>query len=325
MFLPVFSCVCVCVFCSSVSVCVWVRKICRRRAPIWQGECFCKLSVLSRLPQSVSGIDMWSGGRTTFFVEKGRVSWPHHHKDLVSRLQSLESLKPMSHSSCSHRAGKMRVCPCSNVDNVAVALLVSCCLVTLFSLRLVEPSKRQKTEKRKEKQPPSLSAYSHLYCQVAGTCRVGKPPGKGGNRWEKKHSFVRQEVGIPLDEKLPKRCDDLVLLAEQVATVGMAPRTPERAAAVNRLYIDISQCGARRPWSRHDIRSITTSSEIWMHSHARTMIMPELFKALGFESANLTGLSKLEAKSLIGECMSPACVTMVVMSLVIAMDSVWRE
>ena len=136
-----------------------------------------------------------------------------------------------------------------------------------------------------------------------------------GTAWQHKHRALRKELGLDAVLLSESRVSDLIQLAEQIH--------PRSGGEKLNLFSDVSQDASRRPWSKHCLRSITTSSAVYAHDAQRLLIPAELFAALGFANIDLSCVSHNQAEDLVGECMSLPSVTACLVSLLVAMSDYW--
>ena len=94
------------------------------------------------------------------------------------------------------------------------------------------------------------------------------------------------------------------------------------------MYVDVSQCASRAPWTATGrLKAITTSSEVWSYGKCRYLLPTELMAALGFnpQTCCVTSEAKTCQKSLAGEAMSWPCVSAATLALLTALPRVWEE
>eukprot|EP00971_Amphidinium_carterae_P074022 1463322-Amphidinium_carterae.2 len=168
------------------------------------------------------------------------------------------------------------------------------------------------------------------------TCAFAKAPrGSSGQhrgvKWKKKHADTRAKLGLPHSSGMfdngplggiaidDKRSRDLLELAWQ-ACKGCLPDYVRQ-----HLMVDISQCGSRKPGAIGTLKSLTTSSEIFVFSQQRTLLPCELFNLMGWKDPCLDNLSAQACRNLIGESMSLPSVALMLLGLVTALPGFWEQ
>ena len=151
--------------------------------------------------------------------------------------------------------------------------------------------------------------------EACGEKKNYKPQQTKSNGWVKKHLQIRKEEGLLHCPSHPSRVRDLICLSEAMCVKkaqqqGVAPD-------IASWYTDISQCASRRPWTHKNIRSITTTAEVFSHQHQRCISVAELFAIFGFQAPVLSKLSASQGHDLVGECMALPCITTAVMSVMV--------
>eukprot|EP00971_Amphidinium_carterae_P125035 2477218-Amphidinium_carterae.1 len=90
------------------------------------------------------------------------------------------------------------------------------------------------------------------------------------------------------------------------------------------VFVDVSQDGHLKPWTRHKLRSITTSTAWFSFDHKRLLLPEELFKVLGF-NANTSNMSASALSDLLGEAIAPPCLGILLMSILTAIPGFWTR
>ena len=157
-----------------------------------------------------------------------------------------------------------------------------------------------------------------------------------GTAWIAKHQEIRDQAGLVQSVSWSsgrtlrgvglvgaERPRDLIDLAWQVVTSKASDENLCQQIA-DRYVVDISQCGARKPWSDR-IRSITTSSELFAFSRQRTLIPRELYTVMGWRHVVLTSLSTSAQKDLVAESMAVPSVALCLVCLLTSMPSFWSS
>ena len=143
--------------------------------------------------------------------------------------------------------------------------------------------------------------------------RVSEGIGEDAPRW----SAAGKLHGIESE-----RSQDLVDLAVQICLKKGMPLASVEA----KLMIDVSQSAVRKPFTYNGIlRSITTSSQIFVCSRRRALVAPELFSIMGFEGCAFQDLSEHALSDLVGECFALPSIGMVLMALATALSCHWTN
>ena len=144
---------------------------------------------------------------------------------------------------------------------------------------------------------------------------------KKQEKWKQKSEALRRRLavretsnwcgrktlfGVPDNE----RTRDLINVAADVME--------QRHGSAENVFIDCSQDVDRQPWG--PLRSITTSTEIYSTTLDRMLVPREHFLLLGFASEiSLQHCSARAARDLAGESMSPACIALIQVAVIMTL------
>ena len=156
-------------------------------------------------------------------------------------------------------------------------------------------------EAKQRHPPPARSSQSEGWQKASRAMRAK----------HKLTPFNEHVYTVPSSAGFTARVKDLLDVGFQ-----MNSRNPEA------LFCDVSQSVQHTPWVRSKLRSITTSSRYWSYSAERLLEPQELLRAFGFEP-DCTGVSKHHLQNLLGECMSPPCIGIIILTLATCTPTLW--
>eukprot|EP00971_Amphidinium_carterae_P305104 6062668-Amphidinium_carterae.3 len=172
-------------------------------------------------------------------------------------------------------------------------------------------------------------------CEVKGQVRdhTEKPDPK----WRKIHATVRTDEGLSdqvswTQQNAHKirglvgkkeRVLDLLDIGYLIAKKNMPDAND--ADVAKDLYCDISQSAERRPFSQGELRTLTTSSELFSYGQARLLLPCEHLLALGFGKVDLRNISGSAQKSLAGGAFALPTMAMALSSVVTSLPGYWEN
>eukprot|EP00971_Amphidinium_carterae_P350868 6491782-Amphidinium_carterae.1 len=130
-------------------------------------------------------------------------------------------------------------------------------------------------------------------CLGSRASKVNKRIGPAyGEKWREKHATCRRELKL---DGLERYTDNHEVHGIQqaraldVINLAYAHHLSQGSSEACNLFVDVSQCGSRKPWSQ-GCRSITTSTELFCFAQSRVVSPAEVLCLLGFrDNMSVTG------------------------------------
>ena len=153
--------------------------------------------------------------------------------------------------------------------------------------------------------------------------------GSEGGVWRSKHVGARQRHRVQSEfswtsSKVPHLT--LTERGKDMIDTAFLCMTAQSIGDESLMYVDVSQCASRAPWtSNGKLKAVTTSSEVWSFGRRRFLLPMELMCALGFDTNMCKVREEARAcqKSLVGEAMSWPCVAAATLAILTALPGVW--
>eukprot|EP00971_Amphidinium_carterae_P339074 6476680-Amphidinium_carterae.4 len=157
-------------------------------------------------------------------------------------------------------------------------------------------------------------------------------------KWRKIHATVRTEEGLSHETTSwtqmnahnvrslvgkKERVMDLLDIGYLIAKKN-APDASDEDLCKD-LFCDISQSADRRPFSQGELRTLTTSSELFSYGQARLLLPCEHLLALGFDKLELKNISATAVKSMAGGAFALPTMAMALSSVVMSLPGYWEN
>ena len=180
-----------------------------------------------------------------------------------------------------------------------------------------------------------ISSVEAVGCKKRRSANNGSQKG-----WVLKHQQVKEEENIvgcaswTANKKLggiadvgAERVRDLLDIAYAVMKKKEEQQqvVAGKDQLANGVFVDISQCASRHPWTECRVRALTTSSDIFSFKRRRTLIPKELFAIMGWKNPSVDGLSFQQQRNLIAENMALPCLGLVLLAMTTSLPGFWSN